>query len=385
VYKIPKNPQTEIQQDQRDYMKNAVLAWHTDGYTIIDYEAWNLYTKNIKAKKTSFNCFLGFRINAEKSSKTWTKLTNCIISEIKGNNCIVEINVASDKTGILYIGKSKKVMMNKFIGIFSADHYTFTVTGLEKVTNYWFYIKNTSAGEEARTGIYNFKTTSEEPITHYNLDISVSPEGKGTTEPEIGIHEYESEEEVTIKAFPIEGYNFINWSGDKEGSENPSTIIINSNKNVIANFEEIPPTIIYIGVDPFDGNDKTGYGVTYINKYNPANDSGIITSIKLWAKEDIQNIKIGIFYIVSGNNLTCRSSQAIANQLAGEIKTVNVNLAVVAGDCIGIYFTGGALEKQDPEAGKGVWQLSGNQMSCINTTFQSYNNRCIMLYGIGST
>lgn len=162
-YVIPGNPNSEGQQDQRDYLKEANLAYHIDGYTILDNEAWNLYAKNIKALKSGYNCFLGFKIDTEKESKTWTKLNNCIISDVIDVSFKVNIKVASNKSGILYLGELINSMKTEFPGVFSVDHYTFTVTGLTKGKKYFFYIKNTSVNENARTGIYYQKTGEAPP------------------------------------------------------------------------------------------------------------------------------------------------------------------------------------------------------------------------------
>ena len=112
--------------------------------------------------------FLGERINAAKASKTWTKLTNCNIYDVNGEGFKVDINVENDFSGILYLGTSKFSMLKEFAGIFSVNKYTFTVKGLSKQTRYYFYIKNTSIGEEGRTGIYCQKTGVK-----FALDIDI--------------------------------------------------------------------------------------------------------------------------------------------------------------------------------------------------------------------
>ncbi|MGC6421692.1 MAG: InlB B-repeat-containing protein [Flavobacteriaceae bacterium] len=46
---------------------------------------------------------------------------------------------------------------------------------------------------------------------------------------------------LNIIAVPDEGYNFIGWTGDFEYFDSNITIYINSNINLIANFEFIAP------------------------------------------------------------------------------------------------------------------------------------------------
>jgi len=58
--------------------------------------------------------------------------------------------------------------------------------------------------------------------------------GSVTKEPDKDKYLYE--EEVTLTAVPDPGYLFTMWGRDLFGSENPTTIIMDSNKQVIANF-----------------------------------------------------------------------------------------------------------------------------------------------------
>ena len=44
---------------------------------------------------------------------------------------------------------------------------------------------------------------------------------------------------VTLTAIASEGYEFDHWSGNLSGSENPTTIIMDSDKEITANFTEV--------------------------------------------------------------------------------------------------------------------------------------------------
>jgi uncharacterized delta-60 repeat protein/uncharacterized repeat protein (TIGR02543 family) len=63
---------------------------------------------------------------------------------------------------------------------------------------------------------------------------------KGTTDPAPGTYIYDLGAEVTITATPIYGYYFYGWSGDASGETNPITIIMDSDKSIIAHFWPIP-------------------------------------------------------------------------------------------------------------------------------------------------
>ena len=159
AYAKPSNPDTAKQQTQRSYMVPVIEAWHNDGYTLEDKEAWNYYAKVIKINATGYNMFTRFKINAQKAANTWEKLVNCQVSLINGSGCTVVIDVASDLTGVLFYGESKVALFNQVAGVFSSGHNTFLISDLKELTRYYFYVKNTSPGEVARTGIYTFKTT----------------------------------------------------------------------------------------------------------------------------------------------------------------------------------------------------------------------------------
>jgi len=160
TYVVPANPKTADQQQQRGYFTNAIDAWHEDGYTEDDVSAFNLYALAQKIAASGFNMFVKLYVLAKVAALAWVALTNCVISVILATTATVDIDVASDQTGILYIGTSKTSMLDQFVGVFSIDKYTFSLTALNPDTRYYFYIANTIAGEAARTGIYSFKTAA---------------------------------------------------------------------------------------------------------------------------------------------------------------------------------------------------------------------------------
>lgn len=94
---------------------------------------------------------------------------------------------------------------------------------------------------------------------------------------------------------------------------------------------------------------------TYINQDHPATVAGIITSIDIWAVNDITLLKVATFYLTGTNKLKCRASQAIAGTItAGSKVTKAVSIAVEIGDYIGCYFDNGDIEL-DGAGFAGVW------------------------------
>jgi hypothetical protein len=75
----------------------------------------------------------------------------------------------------------------------------------------------------------------------YTLSISISPSDGGTISPAGG--QYSSGTQITLTATPAAGYTFGQWGGSASGSSSTTTITMNSDKNVIANFISVtsPP------------------------------------------------------------------------------------------------------------------------------------------------
>jgi hypothetical protein len=67
----------------------------------------------------------------------------------------------------------------------------------------------------------------------YSLTISST---NGTVSLNPNLSAYDSNSTVQMTAVPSTGYHFVNWSGDFSGSSNPSSIVMNGNKSVTANF-----------------------------------------------------------------------------------------------------------------------------------------------------
>jgi len=124
---------------------------------------------------------------------------------------------------------------------------------------------------------------------------------------------------------------------------------------------------------------------TVIDKNNPANATGTITSVEIWAYVgwgDMGGAVVATFTQVDTNVFTARDRQVIGTVTAGSKQTFEVNLDVQTGDYIGIYYSSGGIEV-DPTYGAGTWHLAGDQTSCSSATFTSEGSRTMSLYGTG--
>jgi len=75
----------------------------------------------------------------------------------------------------------------------------------------------------------------------YTLTVSISPIGMGTVTKDPNMTAYPSGQVVQLTANPITGWQFDHWGGDLSGSTNPTSIMMNGNKTVTAQFIIQPP------------------------------------------------------------------------------------------------------------------------------------------------
>ena len=105
------------------------------------------------------------------------------------------------------------------------DHWSGDATGISNSV--------TVTMDSSKSIVANFKT-------QYTLSTSVSPSGTGTVAPSSGT--YNDGTEVALTATPAQGYVFDHWSGDATGTSSPITVVMNSDKSIVAHFEALPFT-----------------------------------------------------------------------------------------------------------------------------------------------
>lgn len=81
------------------------------------------------------------------------------------------------------------------------------------------------------------KSSTNTNSNTYSLYLSAN--GNGIMQPAIGTHSYNEGTAVKITATPAKGWKFVGWSGDVSGNVSSTSIIMNRNKNIIANFSKI--------------------------------------------------------------------------------------------------------------------------------------------------
>jgi hypothetical protein len=129
------------------------------------------------------------------------------------------------------------------------------------------------------------------------------------------------------------------------------------------------------------GNQAITY--TRVEKGNPANDNGTITSVEIWAYSDLSGCEIATFIDEGSNVLSTRDYETIGSVTSGSKQTFSgLDMDVQTGDYIGIHGSGGNIE-DDWSGGAGQWMKSGDYIPCSSETFNSYANFTLSLYGEG--
>ncbi|MBA7617107.1 hypothetical protein ES703_24418 [subsurface metagenome] len=145
-----------------------------------------------------------------------------------------------------------------------------------------------------------------------------------------------------------------------------------------------PESDIDVGADPIDRTDLYGMGYTLIDTNNPANASGILHTVKVYALGNIVGLRVGTFYATNGDVFKCRDSEFIGDVAAGAERTfTGLSIAVEEGDYIGCYYTAGAIEC-DKVGFLGLWGRYGEFIDPGDEAAQGFlEGAAISLYGYG--
>jgi hypothetical protein len=129
-------------------------------------------------------------------------------------------------------------------GIMNASDDSFVTEHMLKLTNldpdmtYQFQIDVTDRfGSASSTAIATFTTEPEPPET---FSLTVTTAGQGTVSVEPDKAAYLAGEQVQLTAVPSGATSYFeSWSMDATGDDNPLTIVISGNMEIMATFKEI--------------------------------------------------------------------------------------------------------------------------------------------------
>jgi hypothetical protein len=150
---------------------------------------------------------------------------------------------------------------------------------------------------------------------------------------------------------------------------------------------EYPATEIDIGSAAIDRGAYSGLSNrTYLLLENPANDTGVIDTVEIWANSELSNTVVGTLYLDSGYTYIGRDYESIGTVFSGSKQTfTGLDIDVETGDYIGSYATSGTYER-DSSGYAGYRYVSRNVWSGGSTNFRSLTaNSTLSIYGTGET
>jgi hypothetical protein len=138
-------------------------------------------------------------------------------------------------------------------------HYGDVVTLTANANSGWMFSNwsgDLSGGTNPKTITINGNksVTATFSVVEYTLSVNASTGGSVTKNPSKATYHYG--EVVTLTANANSGWNFLGWSGDLTGSQNPKTITMNGNKSVLATFGQNEYTQT-TGANPSNGGTVT--------------------------------------------------------------------------------------------------------------------------------
>jgi len=125
-------------------------------------------------------------------------------------------------------------------------------------------------------------------------------------------------------------------------------------------------------------------GATVIDLANPANQTGVIDRIEIWFSANATGVKVGTFF-GTAPTFTSRDVAIIGSVTAGSKQVfTGLNIAVQAGDYLGIYCTTGDME-YDTSGGVNIYFLAGDQFGAGAQVYTQNAGDAQSVYGTGTT
>ncbi len=181
----------------------------------------------------------------------------------------------------------------------------------------------------------------------YTLSVSISPSGAGSVSPSGG--EYEPGVQVTLTATTASGYTFDYWDGDASSSSPTITIVMDSNKTVIAHFADtIAPVISGVDISGITESSATiswvtdepatsqvEYGTTHAYGSITASDGKLTTGHTI----TLTHFKPGTAYHFRIHSMDEAGNEALSHDYTFSTKTIEelVSAILYSAITIGSY------------------------------------------------
>jgi len=146
---------------------------------------------------------------------------------------------------------------------------------------------------------------------------------------------------------------------------------------------------IDMGADAINRGSALTGPYTVVNQENPVKFAGTINSIEIYANVNMTGVKVAVFHVVGGNFLTARDFVTIGTVTSGSKQTFTedsesnpIALNVEEGDYIGLYYSGGILER-DTGTDSSTWYINTDQTEGTNVEFGVLSGQVMSLFATG--
>jgi len=158
--------------------------------------------------------------------------------------------------------------------------------------------------------------------------------------------------------------------------------------------ETYPATEIDVGPGTASNNANLSGDRTFIQKYNAANDTGVIDTIDIRSGTTpnlMTGVKAGTFENTSGDYYTSRDSESLGDLAAGLNQLTGLNCSISTGDYIGAYWTDGYARYYVGSGSNGyMYYKDGDQFGQGSQEYSDYlsgfyDTVYLNIYGTGET
>ena len=259
--------------------ENDIYCWTTNGSCSISVNTSQKYQGNA-------SCYVSNRSGAytgvaqyvsgylyqqgqgQYNVSAWVKLAN------GADQARITIYIRDDN-GNRYIG-TQGVNVNSTDWAKVEGTINVTWTGILRVAR--LYIETVNTSNAYYVDNVSLEKAEATPSS-YTLTININPQGAGSVSLNPSAGSYVAGTTVTLAATANNGYVFSSWSGDLTGSQNPATIVMNSNKSVTANFVRegvVAVTQDVLLIDDCDDGDTTNKLGGSWYAFNDSNNNGCL-------------------------------------------------------------------------------------------------------------
>jgi nicotinic acid phosphoribosyltransferase len=142
---------------------------------------------------------------------------------------------------------------------------------------------------------------------------------------------------------------------------------------------------IDVGLTPVNRGAASSATHSLLDLNNPANDTGSLDTFEIWAATNLSGTKIGTFS-GSGTSWTVRDYESIGNVTSGSKQTfTGKNCNVSTNDVLGIYFSGGTIERDTSGFGGVGVKLSTDVFGGGTNTYNISDDDAFSIYATGAT